>query len=250
MNCINCQKPIEDEVRICEYCGAVVIRLPLDSSSNFTLKRVGPPGFVCFLLDSKYYSAPIFKEPDDKSQILYTLGKGEPILIISEQEKWLEVLLPGAEKGFIPKDTGKKLEISNEKITDPLGYYRFNPEYFEYSVNSYGVKNKTKFSGVHVFTLPDSSSQIITTLQPSQCVPIIEERENWFKVQFDEGVRGFVDKKYGTRTLRKESLPLPQPLDNKSASSVFGGIATLAGLLVLGAAVAGFNEGLKDIYSD
>jgi hypothetical protein len=111
--------------------------------------------------------------------------------------------------------------------------------------SKYAVESNIKT--VNVYSLPDLSSQQLAALQAWQCVPIIEDRKSWFKIQLDDGVRGFVPKEYGIRTLRKESLPLPPSPDGKSTASVLGGIATFVGLMVLGAALAGGKQGVEDI---
>lgn len=245
MTCLNCGKPVDSTAELCEYCGVGLFRLPTSAkSARPAIRRVGSPGYMCFVLGTQHSSSRVFEKPDRGSRVLFTLGQGEPVPIVSEQGEWLEFLLPGEMTGFVPKVAGRKLEIAgNEKAPNPLGYYRVNTEVDSPAateVDFWGRPKKIK--EVNIYTLPDESAEVIVALQAWQCVPIVEEREGWFKVQLDDGVRGFVPEKFGLRTLRKESLPLPKAPDDEPGSSVLGGIATFVGLMTLGAIVEGIKS--------
>jgi hypothetical protein len=114
MNCLNCGKHVESSASYCDYCGVGVVYLSSDVQSHSCQERVGPPGYMCFVLNNDIAEAPIFEATDENSQVLYKLGKYEPIPIIAENENWLEVLLPGELRGFISKVIDRKLEISHE----------------------------------------------------------------------------------------------------------------------------------------
>jgi len=240
MKCTNCGKEMDSSTKLCDYCGVQLIHL--NRSAHTSIQRVGPPGYLCFILLDKWDVATLYEQPSDKSRILCKLGKGEPVLIISEQKEWFEVLLSGELTGFVYKEAGRKLEIATEKVTNPLGYYRVNTD----ATTGQG-RGSQKVKEVNVRVLPDYSATPIIALQPWQCVPIIEDRKGWFKVQLDDGVRGFAPEEYGIRTLQKESLPLPKSPSDKSGTSVLGGIATFVGLMALGTITSGIKQGLKDL---
>jgi Bacterial SH3 domain len=239
MNCLNCGKPVENPIDIagheaCPNCSVGIPNSVISGNSNQSVFRVEePPGYMWFILDEKVSSARLFEKPSETSSVVCTLGQREALPIAAEQGEWYELFFAPGKTGFIKKQHGRKLELGSGEVSEPLGYYRVDTE------TRFG---RDRLTAVNIRTMPDENAPVVTRLERWQCVAILEERPGWFKVQLDDGIRGFVPQQYGIRTLQKTSLPLPSsPAQNRAALGRF--MLGAAGVVGAGAKVMGKQIG-------
>lgn len=240
--CLNCGHALDRTSEFCGYCGLKFHRLARPERTDIHFENSGPTGALYFvnLSSKREVRIPVHESVDATSRVLLVLGTGEPVPLIGEEGEWYEVLLLRKFSGYVLKADGTKREIASSDVTDSLGYFRLNTEFVVSAPGSWPKKLKS----LPVTLLPSEDSETVATLEPWHCVPIVQGIREWFKVQLDDGVRGFVPVEYGIRTLRKDSLPLPKSPSERA--SILGGVVSLVGALAIGTFVAATREGLKE----
>ena len=185
-----------------------------------------PPEITCYTIVSK--QATVLAKPDFGAETLYTIGPGDFLPIVGEVGGFYQLDLPGGEKGFVQKASGKLLDVGTGEVKEPLGYARCVDSSFPADV---------------ICTQPDGTSEALYTLKTEDRLPIVGEREHTYKVQLPNGLRGWVNKGRVIRTISEDSLPVVQ--ESSGIVSAIGsavGIAALAGLAIVGSALAGYSE--------
>lgn len=181
-----------------------------------------------FAVDGTYKNgAAVFDQPDEKSRELFVLGPLEVAPIVETLDWHYKILLPGPTEGFVHRNLGVRRDWA-PLATNNYGFY--------------GVR-KNKTNVVEVRYVPDACSEAIMDINTYFRVPIVEEWDNWFKVQLPDGSLGFVPGEFGNRTITADSL-VDRPNDN--SASVTSGLLKVAGLMVLGAIGGAVKESLRE----
>lgn len=183
-----------------------------------------------FAVDEEHTEGiPVYKNPDTSSKELFLLGPLEAVPILEVLDWHYKVLLPGSTEGFVQRNLGVKRDWA-PKVESHFGYY--------------GVKKeKAKVGGVRY--VPDIHSETMLDLNTFFRIPIVEEWDNWFKVQLPDGSLGFVPEEYGTRTIAAETL-VDKP--SEGSGNALGGLLKVTGLLVLGTVGAALQESMREDY--
>jgi hypothetical protein len=179
-----------------------------------------PEEIFCYQTDSVQ---PVLAEPDLDSERLYAIGPANMLQIVGERPDFYAVLLPGHERGYVQKSTGRVYEMGTGEVKDPLGWIQ-------------ALRGKTGAAVVCVQPHREDELETLQVLGAEGCLPVVAERDESFKVQLASGLRGYVPKAYVVRMLSRESLSLPDEGDEGSSdtAALLIGLAAIAGLVFVG----------------
>lgn len=209
--CKNCGTPLHPSLNHCTNCKRPfrVSRL----ANNQVYPKVDMTVVKCFA--AKQDETLVLSSPDPESERLYLLGPGEMLPIESEKEDYYCLHLPRNELGFVSKDSGIIVELGIGEVKEPLGFVR---------------QNYKKVKAEITVRQPNGKKEIIGSLQENERYPIVEEREDWFKIQMPNGLQGWVHKAYVLRTISPESVLVSQKPSSEFADIALG----VAGLIAIG----------------
>jgi len=144
--------------------------------------------------------------PGTQYRVLTELEKNTPITVIGEQDDWYRIKLPDDRIGWIRKDlvtysfypTTSSMSTSNETYSFPLKS-ETSTKYstssvlkpFSASSSRSTVKMTTK-SNVNLRIGPSVSDERIKLLPAGTRLTRIDKRGEWYEVQTDDGILGFV----------------------------------------------------------
>jgi len=237
--CPHCGKLAGLRLNLCPYCGAGLRKHEEKEESRYPLRITKPTSYPCFVLHVE--EGYVLESPDPEARRLFVVSQKDRLPILDEVGDFYKVALPRGGEGFINRKCGRLLEFAFEEVTEPLGYYCVDE-----NVVGWAPGSKPIVKEVMVRAAPDDAAEPVAIVTPEARVPIVEERNGWFKVQLPGGLRGWVPERYGFRTLRPDSLPVvPKPPEREplAVSLLKGAAAVAAGVILLvGAGIAAAAE--------
>jgi hypothetical protein len=223
--CPNCRAALGDiHGNFCPFCGSKARGVTEDTAAGEPHRRVDDPvEWPCYLLDpGRFEHTYVLEHPDSEARRLFVVGSDDVLPILEEpDETYYKVAAPGGHEGFVDRRTGRRLDFGIGDVENPLGYYAVDPRLLGWE------GKKAIVDSVLVTTEPREDAEAIGAVNPQARLPIVEEREGWFKVQLPTGLRGWVPERYGFRLIRPDSLPIPEepPEVEPLAFKVLGGVA-------------------------
>lgn len=209
--CPNCKNFIPISQNRCTNCKKAY-RVFRNKAKPYPKADIPDP-IRCFAI--KQSATLILASPDSEAERLYLMGPGDMLPIESEVDQYYCLHLPGNEKGFVNKESGITIELGVEEAKEPLGYVR----QFLHKTN------------INITTLqPNGDVETIGTLKTDDRLPVVEEREDHFKIQLPNGLLGLVHKADVIRTISPTSVPEAQPSSNGLTDVLLG----VAGLMAIG----------------
>lgn len=210
--CPNCGKIISSLSNHCTNCKKTYRPFRKKVKDPYPRAQVPDP-IKCFAI--KQSGTLILASPDLKAERLYIMGPGDMLPIESEIDEYYCLHLPGNEKGYTNKKSGITVDLGIEEVKEPLGYVRQN--FLKQNVNI-------------TILQPNGDAEIIGTLKADDHFPVVEEKEDFFKIQLPSGLQGWVHKADVIRTISATSVPEAPPASNGLADILLG----VAGLMAIG----------------
>jgi hypothetical protein len=214
MKCPKCGTSLHPALNYCPKCKKAIRPSRLkDRKDNPSVDK--PITINCFI--ARQDETIVFSSPNPDSEILYLMGPNESLPVNSELGIFYCLILPGNELGFVFKKAGIIVRFGIGEVEKPLGYVR----------NNFAV-DKT---GIYVLQ-PDNRAISIGVLNSDDHFPIVEESEEYFKIQLPSGLQGWVQKASVVRTLSPKSVLFTPP--ETSSSDLGSNILSIAGIVALG----------------
>jgi len=211
--CPNCGTKLHPSLNHCTNCKKAY------RASRMKEKNAYPKADVPFekFFVTKQDETLVLASPNPESERLYLMGPGDMLRIESEGDEYYCLHLPGNELGYVSTKSGITVELGTEEVKEPLGFVR---------------QNYRKVKADIVAIQSDGSNEIIGVLQENERYPIVEEREDDFKIQMPNGLRGYIDKAYVLRTISPTSVLVA----NQSAelADIVLGVAGLMAIGIIG----------------
>ena len=140
--------------------------------------------------------------PGTVYQVLTQVEKNTPVIVIGEQDNWFRVKLPDGRIGWIRKDlvsysyyptTSESQPTYDNYAASSTSTPSSQPGYVPGSTpsQSLGVKMVTN-SAVNLRLGPSTNDSIIKLLAAGTRVTRIDQRGEWYEVQTEDGILGFV----------------------------------------------------------
>ena len=150
----------------------------------------------------------IRKKPNTDSKIVGKLYKGSSAEILSEKNGWVKIS-SGSVTGYIRKDL-LAIGADAQKLA---GKYGTAYAFLKKGVITLNVRSKKS-----------TTSTIITQIPEDEKYEILGESDNWYKVEIDEGVKGYIAKEFvNTRVRFKKAVSIEEkPKKPKSNYCVTG----------------------------
>ena len=137
----------------------------------------------------------IRKKPNTDSKIVGKLYKGSSAEILSEKNGWVKIS-SGSVTGYIRKDL-LAIGADAQKLA---GKYGTAYAFLKKGVITLNVRSKKS-----------TTSTIITQIPEDEKYEILGESDNWYKVEIDEGVKGYIAKEFvNTRVRFKKAVSIEE----------------------------------------
>ena len=137
----------------------------------------------------------IRKKPNTDSKIVGKLYRGSSAEILSEKNGWVKIS-SGSVTGYIRKDL-LAIGADAQKLA---GKYGTAYAFLKKGVITLNVRSKKS-----------TTSTIITQIPEDEKYEILGESDNWYKVEIDEGVKGYIAKEFvNTRVRFKKAVSIEE----------------------------------------
>mgnify|MGYP000007899934 CR=1 FL=1 len=151
----------------------------------------------------------IRKKPNTDSKIVGKLYKGSSAEILSEKNGWVKIS-SGSVTGYIRKDL-LAIGADAQKLA---GKYGTAYAFLKKGVITLNVRSKKS-----------TTSTIITQIPEDEKYEILGESDNWYKVEIDEGVKGYIAKEFvNTRVRFKKAVSIEEKPEHPKSNYAVPGL--------------------------
>ena len=119
------------------------------------------------------------------SEVICQVQKGDVVEVVSSRYDWYKIRLPNQAPSYIRKDMVKILEDENAVV----------------------IKDK-----VNVRSKPDISSAILGKLNKGAQISVLEEAQDWYKIEPVNASFGWLNKNFASRIDEENTAPAQTPL--------------------------------------
>ena len=184
--CPDCGAVLHPSLNHCTNCKKAYRPSRLKGAENYPKAEIEV--IVCFA--AKQDETLVFADPDNNSERLYLMGPEEVLPLENEVGDYYCLHLPGNELGYVINDSGIIVEVRVGELNS-LGSVRQNYR-----------KEKAEILSMQ----PNGSNAVVGVLQENERYPVIEEREDVYKILLPNQMLGWIHKAYVIRTLSSGSV--------------------------------------------
>ncbi|PLR78035.1 N-acetylmuramoyl-L-alanine amidase [Bacillus sp. V3-13] len=150
------------------------------------------------------------EQPSLQSNVIKKLGEGETFLVQSEKDGWLEISISGqtgwVKSEYVATNSRSKAKKAGDAAPDLNGVTA------AVTTDNLQVRAQGSFAG-----------EVIGSVSKGKEYPVLEEKNNWTKIEYEPGLSGWVASWYLSKSARKSSTGAKQEVKNSTVAILHDG---------------------------
>ncbi|WP_125929109.1 SH3 domain-containing protein [Bacillus canaveralius] len=151
-------------------------------------------------------------QPSRQSSVVKKLEDGETFQIVSEKDGWMEISISGqtgwVSSEYVATNSRSKTKKAMEKSAAP---------------DSNGVTATATADNLQVRAEGTFEAEVISSISKGEEYPILEEKNNWTKIEYESGSSGWVASWYLSKSARKSSKATKEEIKNSAVTILHDG---------------------------